>query len=331
MKELSIGKIRGLTQIAGKNGTFTMCAMDHRGSFRSMINAKNPDAVTSEEITRRKLELCESLGGYASAVLLDPIWGAAQCIAGGVLPAQTGLLVSIEESGYTGGKESRLTTLLPGWGVEKIRRLGAQAVKMLAYYRPDLKNLAGKQQDIIRAVADDCTKHDIPFLLEAVSYPVGKEVSDAVAFAGVKGELVIGSARDITALPVDVLKAEFPADMRYEQDQGVLKESCRRLDEASQRPWVLLSQGVDFDVFARQVEIACQAGASGFLGGRAIWKEVMAIEDARDRMKFLSTTALDRLKKISDIAAKYGVPWYRKLGLSSSRLATITENWYQGY
>ncbi|GAI26842.1 unnamed protein product, partial [marine sediment metagenome] len=42
-------------------------------------------------------------------VLLDPIFGAAQCISHRVLPNNTGLLVSIEASGYSGEKEHRLT------------------------------------------------------------------------------------------------------------------------------------------------------------------------------------------------------------------------------
>jgi len=53
-----------------------------------------------EEMVQYKLELCEALAPYSSAVLLDPIYGAAQSIAGGMLPGSKGLLVSIEESGY---------------------------------------------------------------------------------------------------------------------------------------------------------------------------------------------------------------------------------------
>ncbi len=48
---------------------------------------------------------------------------------------------------------------------------------------------------------------------------------------------------------------------------------CKELDQASRLPWVLLSAGVDFESFRIQVEIACKAGASGFLAGRALWQE----------------------------------------------------------
>ena len=100
---------------------------------------------------------------------------------------------------------------------------------------------------------------------------------------------------------------------------------------SSQVPWVILSAGIDFELFCQQVEIACQAGASGFLGGRAIWQEAMYIDDARERAQYLSTVAADRLKRLNEIANKYAVPWYTKLGLVSHELAHISESWYGEY
>ncbi len=331
MKNLTIGKLRGLQQIANPDGIFTMCAMDHRGSLRRMIDEENPGKVSYEEMVKRKLELCSSLAKHASAVLLDPIFGAAQCISYGVLPSSTGLLISIEASGYSGGNEHRLTGLLGDWGVEKIKRMGASAVKILVYYRPDLKQLARQQLDMINVVARECIKYDIPFLVEPKSYPIGNEINNQREFADLQGELVIETARDITSLPVDVLKAEFPADLRYKKDKSELIEICRQLDNSSQVLWVILSGGVDFEVFCQQVEIACQAGASGFLGGRAIWQEAMQIDDAPERLKYLSTVAVDRLKRLAEIAGKYAVPWHKKLGIAGNELADIPEDWYREY
>ncbi len=331
MRKLSIGKIRGLQQIATPDGIFTICAMDHRGSLRSMIDEECPGEVNYEEMVERKLELCSSLAEYTSAVLLDPIFGAAQCLSHGVLPNDTGLLVSIEASGYSGGKEHRLTRLLDGWNVEKIKRMGASAVKILVYYRPDLTELANKQLDTINAVAMECIKYDLPFLVEPLSYPTGNEISNPAEFAAVKEQLVIETARDIAALPIDVLKTEFPADLGYKKDKPELINLCHQLDVSSPVPWVILSAGVDFEVFCQQVEIACQAGASGFLGGRAIWQEAMYIDNARERIQYLSTLGADRLKRLTEIANKYAVPWYKKSGLSTNELGHTSERWYEEY
>jgi len=49
MKNLTIGKIRGVQQIANADDIFTMCAMDHRGSLRSIIDEDNPGEVDSEK------------------------------------------------------------------------------------------------------------------------------------------------------------------------------------------------------------------------------------------------------------------------------------------
>jgi tagatose 1,6-diphosphate aldolase len=331
MKRLTIGKIRGLQQIANPDGIFTICAMDHRGSLRSMIDQENPEEVNYEEMVERKLELCSSLAQYASAVLLDPIFGAAQCIGHGVLPNSTGLLVSIEASGYGGGKEYRLTELLDGWNVEKIKRMGASAVKLLVYYRPDLVELAGKLLDMVDGIAKECIKYDLPFLVEPLSYPVGDEVNNPAQFATVKEQLVLKTAQHITSLPIDVLKAEFPADLRYKKDKPKLVDLCHQLDTLSQVPWVVLSAGVDYKLFYQEVEIACQGGASGFLAGRAIWQEAMYIDDAKERAHFLSTVAVDRLKGLNEIASKYAVPWYKKLSLTRHQLAETSGEWYQEY
>lgn len=331
MKELTIGKIRGLQQVANDGSTFTVLAMDHRGSFKQMIDPKNSEAVSYDEVVRRKLELCRHVGPLASAVLLDPIYGAAQCISRSALPGGRGLLVSIEESGYEGGKENRVTRLLTDWSVGKIKRLGASAVKILVYFRPDLKDLARRQLATVSEVADECRTHDIPLFVEPVSYPIGSETSNPQEFARRKEEIVIETARQITALPIDVLKAEFPADMKFSKDRKALLKLCRSLDAASRVPWVLLSAGVDIETFCTQVEIACEAGASGFLGGRAIWQEVMPMTDPARRAEFLTGTVAQRMQRLNGIVAEKGRPWYKKYAPTIGNLASTSEDWYRNY
>jgi tagatose 1,6-diphosphate aldolase len=331
MMGLTLGKIRGLQQITDTGGIFTICAMDHRGSFAAMIDKNHPETVRSEVIEARKMELCATLGPHSSAVLLDPIYGAAQCINRSALPRGIGLLVSIEATGYSDRPEGRHTGLLEHWGVAQIKRMGAQAVKILVYYRFDLKEAARAQRETVAQVAEDCRKHDIPFLVEPVRYPVGDDKGNPARFAGRKGEMVIQAARDMTALPIDVLKSEFPADLNYEKDEGRLDMLCTALNEATPAPWVVLSAGVNFDTFRRQVEIASRAGASGFLAGRAIWQEAMVIPEAVERRRFLETVAVERMNVLKEIATKWAQPWYRKLGLTAAALTDVDDSWYRRY
>ena len=330
-KTLSIGKVRGLQQIADAHGIFAMCAMDHRGSMQRMINKAAPDQVTYDVLVEYKRDLTEMLAPVSTAVLLDPIFGAAQAVASGTLRGSTGLLVSLEETGYEKDAQGRITALLPGWSVEKIKRMGASAVKILLYYRPDLAENATRQRDVTRRVGDACIHADIPFLLEPIAYPLSGAEQYPEMFAARKPGLVADSARDLTPLGVDVLKAEFPADMRYAKDEGVWRAACQQLDEASQSPWILLSAGVTFDEFARQVKIACQVGASGFLGGRAIWEEAMHMPDARERKQWLATAGTDRMRRLHDIAGESGHPWWKKWGDSVAELTQVQPDWYQQY
>jgi len=309
-----------------------MCAMDHRGSLKAMIEKEQlDDNVDYQELVEHKLELCSTLAPHVSAVLLDPNYGAAQCITGGVLPGYTGLLISIEATGYESDPQGRITTLLDGWSVEKIKRMGGSAAKILVYYRPDLAEVASKQLKTIQMVAKDCLQYDIPFLVEPKTYATEGEDTKSSHFSTRKPSLVIETARQVTSLPIDVLKAEFPADIEYETNREKLLQFCQQLNEASQVPWVILSAGVDYETFREEVKIACRAGASGFLGGRAIWQEAIHFADKKERVKFLSTTVADRLKELAEIAAKYAVPWYRKFGIEANNLTVIQENWYRSY
>ncbi|MBI4287196.1 MAG: tagatose 1,6-diphosphate aldolase [Chloroflexi bacterium] len=331
LKALSIGKLRRLQQISTADGFVTICAIDHRGSLLNMVGQGSNGAADYQTMVQLKIELCQSLAPCSSAILLDPVYGAAQTIASGVLPGRVGLLLSMEASGYEAKDVGRITQLLEGWNVAKIRKMGGSAAKLLLYYRPDLTEVAPVQLQTARKVADDCQRNEVPFLLETVTYAVKGEDPDSAGFASRKSELVIQTAGQVSGLAVDVFKAEFPADMRFEKDQGKLLETCRKLDQASLKPWVLLSAGVGYETYAKQMELACRAGASGYAAGRAIWQEGMAITDARERVKYLKTVAADRLKRLNEIVAKYGTPWYRKLKLSPQQLTKVPEDWHKRY
>jgi tagatose 1,6-diphosphate aldolase len=328
---ISIGKLRGLQQLADSKGMMTMCAIDHRGALKRALNEKNPDAVSYQDMVDFKLDLCQAVAPFASAILLDPEYGAGQAIAAGLLAGPKGLLVSMEKTGYSGDSTARITDLLPGWSVKKAKKMGASAVKLLIYFRPDLKDVASKQLDLMARLADQCVEEDIAFLVEPVIYPIEKAGTSSKKFAEIKSDLVIETARQITALPVDVLKAEFPADIKFEQDEGKLLGLCRELNRASRLPWVLLSAGVDFNSFRKQVKLACKAGASGFLAGRALWQEGAQIRSRDERMNFFQNTAAPRLKELAEIADSYGKSWYSRLGAENGKFAPVTEGWYRSY
>ena len=105
-----------------------------------------------------------------------------------------------------------------------------------------------------------------------------------------------------------VLKAEFPVDVKQNGDETEWATACAELSEASAVPWVLLSAGVDYDVYLRQVKVACAEGASGVLCGRAVWKESIQLKGA-DRDAFLQGTAVARFQEIAATVSASARPY----------------------
>ena len=72
---LSIGKLRGLQQLAGPEGVLTVCAIDHRESLKRALEETSPGSADYDGMVNFKLDLCRELAPHASAVLLDPVYG----------------------------------------------------------------------------------------------------------------------------------------------------------------------------------------------------------------------------------------------------------------
>ena len=298
MKPISIGKFRGLQQISSKRGTITALALDHRQNLRKA----NPAFVDDSELSRFKLDVTKALAHRATAVLLDPEVSAAQAIASRAIP-NVGLVVAVESTGYTGDATARHAQIIPGWSVEKAKRMGASAIKLLVYYHPDSPT-AKEIEDFTAKIADDCAKHDLVLMLEPLSYSLdeNKKLSSEE-----KRYVVVETAKRLTPLNVDILKAEFPLGME-ETDSKVWAEACAEISSASSVPWILLSAAVDYEVFLQQVAVACNAGASGIAVGRAVWKESVSMQ-GDERLKFLRATAKYRLARLTSLCHALAKPW----------------------
>jgi sulfofructosephosphate aldolase len=82
--------------------------------------------------------------------------------------------------------------------------------------------------------------------------------------------------------------------------------TCDTLTATLPVPWVVLSQGVTVADFPTAVEIACRAGASGFLAGRAIWSDTIGTGYTSE---LLRTRSVDRLRRLGDIVDRNARPW----------------------
>jgi tagatose 1,6-diphosphate aldolase len=315
MKNISIGKLRGLQQISSERGTFTALALDHRQNLRKA----NPLFIDNKELSHFKTDVTSILSSHSTAVLLDPEVSAAQAISQGAIPNNIGLVVAVESTGYAGDATARQAQIIPGWSVEKAKRMGASAIKLLVYYHPD-SSTASEIESFTKNIVEDCRKHDLVLMLEPLSYSLDetKKLS-----SDEKRYVVVETARRLTPLGADILKAEFPLDVA-ETDQSLWKAACEEISAASIAPWILLSAAVDYETFVQQVVVACNAGASGIAVGRAVWKEAVTMS-AAERIQFLQTVGIQRISRLTALCQALAKPY------TDFYAAEAPFDWYKNY
>ena len=355
---MSAGKLRGLRMLSDLNGRFGMMAIDQRGSLigkLARILDKEADEITYEDLATVKACITKVLSPYSTATLMDPVYGYSCSVS--YIPKNVGFLLAFEETGYNRAGEKgfeRKSRLIEGWSVEKAKRAGADAIKLLLYYRPEASSdTLEHQYGLAREVGAECEKYDLPFLLETVSYALLEdELESEAVFAKHKPDVVARTAAEFSKpeYGVDILKLEFPASLKYAKefahgefdgmqrdpvyDLDAVKGFCENLDAASEVPWVILSAGVDMDEFAENVRLATAAGASGFLCGRAIWQDCITYyPDVGGMESSLAKIGVENFERVN-VIYEQATPWFehRKFGgIDSVQLEDGGEDWYRKF
>lgn len=320
---LDPGKVRGLQRVTSSDGYFLICALDHLSDFQELIGAERSDYGRTVEV---KLELVRELSPVVSAFLLDAHFGLAQAILSRSLPGHVGLMASVEDEGYEREGGSRVSRMRAGWGVRKIKLIGADVCKLLWFYRPDAPT-AEPQRRLVRDLVQQCADLSLPLVVEPIWHPLEGEDGTGAEWRARRVEGIIASAHEASAMGVDMLKVEFPGDVDSPEAQEAALAACGRLDAGIDVPWVILSAGVGYDDFRKQVELACRAGASGFLAGRSIWRDAAVTRDDSSRAGAVGL-ALDRLSELAGLTRRHGRPYTPAIG-GPSLLAAAPEHWYR--
>ncbi len=278
----------GLARVATDSGHFTVLALDHVRSFATTVRPADPDSITMDDIRSSKLALVRGLAAHAGAILIDPGFLVSLDDVERRSLAGTGVILGIEDGDY----EEVMTAprLLPGWDPQRAKHAGADAVKISVYFDPN-----GDTSPALRFVAEvveACDQADIPLFCEPLALHDRPEDRAGAVLEGVK---LFGP------LGADILKLQFPISGSPASPPGEWGETCREMDRLSPVPWTILSEGGDYPLFRRQLRVACEAGASGFMGGRAIWREAaIGLTDM--------SSATNRLDELSEIAVSVGRP-----------------------
>ena len=198
----SAGKLWGMRRLADAQGRFKMTAMDQRPPIKNPIaKARGLAEAPWEDVAGFKALLVEELQASSSAMLLDPHAAYPKAIS--LYDPAKGLILTLEDSIFQETPGGRLSSEIDDWSVEKIKRVGGDAVKVLTWYRPDAdKAVCQAQKDFTRRIGEACQKFDIPYVFELLVYPLAKDseqTSDYVEMKTKKPELVLESVETFAA------------------------------------------------------------------------------------------------------------------------------------
>ena len=179
---------------------------------------------------------------------------------------------------------------------------GGDALKFFVQLRADRPAPAPGEPDLVAEalavcteIIRDCRAMGVPVVIENLVYArPGEDLSGQA-----REDAIIEAARALNDLDIDLLKLEYPGS----------PEGCRRLASILGRPWAVLSAGVPFEQFTDIITIAAdEGGASGFIAGRSVWREVVSLT-GQQRQEFLTSVALPRLERLITVAERSARPW----------------------
>lgn len=313
--KLTPGKLWGMRRLADPAGRLKMIAIDQRTPLMQPIAQKRGLAEAPyEDIAAVKVAITRTLSPHSSAMLMDPNYAYPRCA--GEMPASKGLCLSLEHHVTEDTADGRLSCTIPSWSARSIRAIGADAVKLLVWYRPDAKaSVREHQQAFVRRIGRECREQDLVLLLELLVYPLPGEAPGYVSEN--RTRLVLDSMRDFADADygVDIYKLEPPAVLRDVPDPdgpqaAAVQQAYDQLASLSTRPWVLLSAAAGPDDFQRSLTYAFRAGASGYLCGRAIWQGAFEnFPDFAAMERVLSTESVRYVQSINALADRLAVPW----------------------
>lgn len=322
MMELTPGKLWGLRRMADAGGRFKMTAVDQRPPIKNPI-AKHYglDEAPYEDVAGFKALLVETLQNESSALLLDPHFAIPRAID--ILSPEKGLIVTLEDSIFEETEEGRLSREIDHWSVEKIKRMGGDAVKVLAWYRPDAGERANRhQKDFVKRIGEACVKYDIPFVFELLVYPLAKDAhqtGDYIEMKGKKTDDVLKSVEEFARpdYAVDLFKLESPVNADAVPGVGgdgweEVQDAFDEMGRLAGRPWVMLSAGAGKQAFRNILTHAYRAGASGYLAGRAIWLDAFSHFPDWQRMRSeLAGDGVAYMRELNALTDAQARPFHR--------------------
>jgi len=179
---------------------------------------------------------------------------------------------------------------------------------------------------VLKRLVAECEALSLPLVVEPIWYALPGEDPSSAKWKQARFDGIIASAHEANGHGIDMLKVEFPGDVTSDAGRAAALENRKRLDAGIDVPWVILSAGVDYPSFKTQVEIACKAGASGYLAGRSIWRDAASVKSG-DRRAAVKAAVLADLNTITRVNGRPFTPTLAGEALHE----TLPEFWYEGW
>lgn len=303
-------KARAYARIGDGALRFGTLAIDQRPPLMHLVAqalGRDPEQV-GPQVAELKGILAETLGRAVTGILIDPHYAFPAAMP--TLPRETGLMLTLEHHRFEtveGGW--RKSAIIPGWSVEQAVRMGADGLKLLAWHRPDAPpEVVEHQRNLVREVGAACKKADRLFIFEVLPYPLPGEDEATYKAKLREMSLEIAAAFADPGFHVDLYKLAFPGAAELVKEFGGSGYSLEDL-EADMReytklpaPWLLLSGGLGADPFVQMLEAALNAGARGYLAGRAVWQHPLRFypdkTKVREALREEGLGTIDRLNEL---------------------------------
>jgi sulfofructosephosphate aldolase len=287
----------GLAVLARPSGALAMVAIDQRESLHAMFAKARGDRVTDQVVVDFKLAAAELLAPYASAMLFDRHFAMPAFKATGAANPSCGRILAADALVQAKGGEVEDSDIDSEVPPEWAREQGAVALKLLLIWRGG--ETAARCVDIAGRFVERCHDAGLVAVVEGIVRP-----ASTTGEPWSRENAIVEAAGALGAVEPDLYKCQVP--FAGVGEASSISDVCEQITATLPCPWVVLSAGVKVNDYPRAVEIACKAGASGFLAGRAIWGDVLATDGYRARIKEVSVARLRNLVEIVDRSAR---PW----------------------
>lgn len=280
-----------LKDITRPSGGFAMLAVDQREAMRLMFSASGlPAPVTDQQLTDFKVNAAKILSPYASAILVDQQFCYRQIVEQNALAKNCAMIVAADK--FIPGNGLPVDSVMIDNSIDPhmVKLDGGKALKLLVLWRSDED--PQQRLDMVRDFNQLCHTNGLLSIIEPVVRPPRRcNTFD-------REQAIIEAAKELGNSGADLYKVEMPLNGKGSQQE--LLKAAQALNDHIAMPWVILSSGVDEKLFPRAVRVAMQAGASGFLAGRAVWSSVVGLPDTELMLRDISVPKLHRLGEIVD-------------------------------